>query len=60
MYRDFEMQKICYLPVAALILKPLQRVLHLHTLLTSQSVATSGVVRIREMLLFSVAGLRRC
>ncbi|XP_043222146.1 FERM, ARHGEF and pleckstrin domain-containing protein 1-like [Amphibalanus amphitrite] len=34
MYRDFEMQKVCYLPVAALVLKPLQRVLHLHTLLT--------------------------
>lgn len=32
-YRDFELQKVCYLPLTAFILKPLQRLLHYETLL---------------------------
>lgn len=28
MYRDFEKQKVCYLPLNAFLLKPAQRVLH--------------------------------
>lgn len=27
-YRDFELQKVCYLPFTAFLLKPLQRILH--------------------------------
>jgi len=33
LYRDFEMQKVCYLPLTAFILKPLQRLLHYENLL---------------------------
>ncbi|KAJ1523396.1 hypothetical protein ONE63_001261 [Megalurothrips usitatus] len=32
-YRDFELQKVCYLPLTSFILKPLQRLLHYETLL---------------------------
>jgi len=32
-YRDFEMQKVCYLPLTTLLLKPLHRVLHYQLLL---------------------------
>jgi len=34
-YRDFEMQKVCYLPLTTLLLKPLHRVLHYQLLLES-------------------------
>ncbi|XP_017768724.1 PREDICTED: FERM, RhoGEF and pleckstrin domain-containing protein 1 [Nicrophorus vespilloides] len=33
LYRDFETQKVCYLPLTTFVLKPLQRLLHYHTLL---------------------------
>lgn len=33
LYRDFEQQKICYLPITSFILKPLQRLLHYQNLL---------------------------
>ncbi|XP_049801238.1 FERM, ARHGEF and pleckstrin domain-containing protein 1 [Schistocerca nitens] len=33
LYRDFELQKVCYLPLTAFILKPLQRLLHYQNLL---------------------------
>ncbi|CAL4260148.1 unnamed protein product, partial [Meganyctiphanes norvegica] len=32
-YRDFEMQKVCYLPLTSFILKPLHRLHHYHLLL---------------------------
>jgi len=32
-YRAFELQKICYLPLSALILKPLHRLLHYRVIL---------------------------
>lgn len=32
-YRDFEMQKVCYLPMTSFILKPLHRLQHFHLLL---------------------------
>jgi FERM/RhoGEF/pleckstrin domain protein 2 len=32
-FRDFESQKVCYLPLTTLILKPLQRILHYELLL---------------------------
>lgn len=32
-YRDFEMQKICYLPINTLLLKPLERIIHYHLLM---------------------------
>ncbi|XP_046393623.1 FERM, ARHGEF and pleckstrin domain-containing protein 1-like [Ischnura elegans] len=33
LYRDFEQQKICYLPITSFVLKPLQRLLHYQNLL---------------------------
>ncbi|XP_023319872.1 FERM, ARHGEF and pleckstrin domain-containing protein 2 isoform X1 [Eurytemora carolleeae] len=32
-YRDFEMQKVCYLPITTLLLKPVHRVLHYQLIL---------------------------
>ena len=32
-FRDFESQKVCYLPLTTLILKPLHRILHYELLL---------------------------
>lgn len=34
-YREFEQQKICYVPIGALILKPLNRLLHYQFILES-------------------------
>ncbi len=34
--RDFEQQKVCYLPLTTLILKPLHRILHYELLLESK------------------------
>ncbi|XP_067014645.2 FERM, ARHGEF and pleckstrin domain-containing protein 1 [Anabrus simplex] len=33
LYRDFELQKVCYLPLTSFVLKPLQRLLHYQLLL---------------------------
>lgn len=38
LYRDFESQKICYLPLTTFILKPLQRLLHYLQILESKSI----------------------
>lgn len=35
-FRDFESQKVCYLPLTTLILKPLHRILHYELLLESK------------------------
>lgn len=35
-YREFEQQKICYVPIGTLILKPLHRLLHYQLLLESE------------------------
>lgn len=35
-YRDFEQQKICYIPIGYLVLKPLNRLLHYELLLRSK------------------------
>jgi len=32
-FSDFEAQKVCYLPIGAFLLKPVQRLLHYHGLL---------------------------
>jgi len=40
-FADFEAQKVCYLPIGAFLLKPIQRLLHYHGLLE------------RELYLFS-------
>lgn len=37
-YKDFEQQKICYIPIGYLILKPLHRILHYHLILESKAV----------------------
>lgn len=34
-YRDFEQQKICYIPIGGLLLKPLHRLLHYQLILES-------------------------
>ncbi|KAL0281562.1 UNVERIFIED_CONTAM: hypothetical protein PYX00_002510 [Menopon gallinae] len=34
LYRDFELQRVCYLPLSSFILKPLQRLMHYHNLLS--------------------------
>ena len=36
-YREFEAQKVCYLPVNAFLLKPAQRLLHYELIINSQS-----------------------
>ena len=36
-FRDFESQKVCYLPLTTLILKPLHRILHYELLLERKS-----------------------
>lgn len=33
LYRDFELQRVCYLPISSFIMKPLQRLLHYNNLL---------------------------
>lgn len=35
-YREFEQQKICYVPIAALVLRPLHRLLHYQLMLESE------------------------
>lgn len=35
-YRDFEQQKICYIPIGYLVLKPLHRLLHYQLILESE------------------------
>lgn len=35
-YRNFELEKVCYLPFSSFILKPMQRVIHYKTLLDSK------------------------
>lgn len=37
LYRDFEQQKICYIPIGGLVLKPLHRLLHYQLILESKS-----------------------
>ena len=39
-FRDFESQKVCYLPLTTLILKPLHRILHYELLLERKSMIT--------------------
>ena len=35
-YREFEEQKVCYLPITTLLLKPMHRILHYELLLDSE------------------------
>jgi len=35
-FSDFEAQKVCYLPIGAFLLKPIQRLLHYRSLLESE------------------------
>jgi len=35
-YREFEAQKVCYLPVSAFLLKPAQRLMHYQLIINSQ------------------------
>lgn len=35
-YREFEQQKICYIPIGSLVLKPLHRLLHYQIILESE------------------------
>jgi len=37
-FANFEAQKVCYLPVGAFLLKPIQRLLHYHSLLERELV----------------------
>lgn len=37
-YRDFEQQKICYIPITYLLLKPMHRLLHYQLLLESKTI----------------------
>jgi FERM, RhoGEF and pleckstrin domain protein 2 len=39
LYRDFEMQKVCYLPINSFLLKPPQRLLHYQMILNSKNIA---------------------
>lgn len=36
LYKDFELQKVCYLPLAELLLKPISRLLHYQLILESK------------------------
>lgn len=36
LYRDFETQRVCYLPLTTFVLKPLHRLLHYQALLQSK------------------------
>lgn len=36
LYKDFEVQKVCYLPIAELLLKPISRLLHYQLILESK------------------------
>ena len=38
LYRDFEVQKICYLPFTLFLLKPIQRILHYKILFESKNI----------------------
>ncbi len=35
LYKEFELQKICYLPFSLFLLKPIQRIIHYKTLIES-------------------------
>lgn len=39
-YKDFEQQKICYIPIGMLVLKPLHRLLHYQLILERNSCVT--------------------
>jgi len=39
-YREFEAQKVCYLPINAFLLKPAQRLLHYQLIIKSQCLYT--------------------
>lgn len=41
-YREFEQQKICYIPIGSLILKPLHRLLHYQIVLESEFAVPCG------------------
>jgi len=38
-FADFEAQKVCYLPIGAFLLKPIQRLLHYRSLLERELIA---------------------
>ena len=40
-YREFEAQKVCYLPINAFLLKPAQRLLHYQLIINSQLMLSS-------------------
>lgn len=39
-YREFEQQKICYVPIGTLVLRPLHRLIHYHIILDSKFYVT--------------------
>ena len=45
LFKDFESQKVCYLPLTSLILKPLHRLLH-YELLVERKYFPSNIVHI--------------
>ena len=42
LYREFEIQKICYLPLTLFLLKPIQRILHYKILFESMKKTFNG------------------
>ena len=42
-YREFEAQKVCYLPVNAFLLKPSQRLLHYQLIINSQCPVSASI-----------------
>jgi len=49
-FTDFEAQKVCYLPIGAFLLKPIQRLLHYHSLLERELIATYRCARNSELV----------
>ena len=45
LFKDFESQKVCYLPLTSLILKPLHRLLHYELLVEREYFATNQVLK---------------
>ena len=49
-YREFEAQKVCYLPVNAFLLKPAQRLLHYQLIINSQSTTIDFLITLYHSL----------
>jgi len=46
-FSDFEAQKVCYLPIGAFLLKPIQHLLHYHSLLERELVDVQTCIQLQ-------------